>query len=74
MTSIPLLVINGDFYLQYSTVLGLVLVVILYRLGLLSVFLSYYCTDWDCLLISVLSTILIWDCILVFFLKYYTAF
>ena len=50
MTSIPLLVINGDFYLQYD--LGLVLVVVLYRLGLPSGFLSCYYTVWDCLLIS----------------------
>ena len=34
MTSILLLVINGDFYLQYSIVLKLVLVVVLYRLEL----------------------------------------
>ena len=36
MTLIPLLVINGDFYLRYG--LGLVLVVVLYGLGLPSRF------------------------------------
>ena len=56
MTLIPLLVINGNFYLQYG--LGLVLVVVLYRLGLPSGFLSWYYIVWDCLLLSVLSTIL----------------
>ena len=43
MTSISLLVINGDFCLQYG--FGLVLVVVLYGLGLPSGFLSCYCTD-----------------------------
>ena len=42
MILIPLLVINGDFYLWYG--LGLVLVVVLYRLKLPSGFLSYYYT------------------------------
>ena len=60
MILILLLVINGDFYLRYS--LGLVLVVVLYRLGLPSGFLSCYYMVWDCLLLSVLSTILVWDC------------
>ena len=63
MTLIPLLVISGDFYLQYYTVLGLVL----YGLGLPYVFLSCYCMNWDCLLLSVLSTILVWDCLLISF-------
>ena len=44
------------FTVQYS--LGLVL----YGLGLPSGFLSCYYTIWDCLLVSVLSTILVWDC------------
>ena len=57
MTLISLLVINENFYLWYS--LGLVLVVVLYRLGLPSGFLSYYYTVWNCLLLSVLSTILV---------------
>ena len=71
MTSIPLLVINGDFYLQYG--LGLVPVVVLYGLELPSDFLSCYYMDWDCLLLSVLSTILVWDCFLVSFSKYYMS-
>ena len=61
MTLIPLLVINGDFYLQYG--LGLVLVVVLYGLGLPSGFLSCYDTVWDFLLVSFLSTIRVWDCL-----------
>ena len=75
MTLIPLLVINGDFYLRYG--LGLVLVVILYGLGLPSGFLSRYYTVWDCLLVSFLayvqigtaflfpflSTIQVWNCL-----------
>ena len=71
MTLIPLLVISGDFYLRYD--LRLVLVVVLYGLGLPSVFLSCYYTVWDCLLLSVLSIILVWDCFLVSFSKYYTS-
>ena len=67
MTLILLLVINGDFCLRYS--LRLVLVVLLYKLGLPSGFLSEFYTVWDCLLISVLSTILIWDCLLISFLN-----
>ena len=55
MTLIPLLVINGDFYLWYG--LGLVLVVVLYGLGLPSGFLSCYYTVWDCLLVSFLAAI-----------------
>ena len=35
---------------------------LLYGLGLPSGFLSCYYTVWDCLLVSVLSTILVWDC------------
>ena len=75
MTLIPLLVISGDFCLWYS--LGLVLVVVLYGLGLPSVFLSHYYTVWDCLLVSLLvtirigtafsfpflNTIQVWDCL-----------
>ena len=71
MTLIPLLVISGDFCLQYG--LGLVLVVVLYGLGLPSGFLSCYYTVWDCLLPSILSTILVWDCLLVSFSKYYRS-
>ena len=55
------------FTVRYG--LGLVL----YELGLPYVFLSCYCTDWDCLLVSILSTILVWDCFLVSFSKYYTS-
>ena len=75
MTLILLLVISGDFYLQYG--LGLILVVVLYGLGLPSGFLSCYYTVWDCLLVSFLatiwigtaflfpflSTIQVWDCL-----------
>ena len=71
MTLIPLLVISGDFCLWYS--LGLVLVVVLYELGLPSGFLSCYYMDWDCLLLSVLSTILVWDCFHVSCSEYYTS-
>ena len=67
MTLILLLVISGDFCLWYS--LGLISVVVLYRLGLPSGFLSCYYTVWDCLLPSVLSTILVWDCLLISFLN-----
>ena len=69
MTLIPLLVINGDFYLRYG--LGLVLVVLLYGLGLPSGFLSYYYTDWDCFLVSFLVTIQIGTVCLI---EYYTGF
>ena len=67
MTLILLLVISGDFCLWYS--LGLIPVVVLYGLGLPSGFLSCYYTVWDCLLPSVLSTILVWDCLLISFLN-----
>ena len=83
MTLIPLLVINGDFYLWYT--FGLVWVMILYGLGLSSVFLSWYYMDWDCLLLSI--WVLYWfgtafsfpfwilyEFGTAFHLEYYTAF
>ena len=46
----------GDQWgLLFTVLYGLGL--LLYGLGLPYVFLSCYCTDWDCLLVSILSTI-----------------
>ena len=62
----------GDQWgLLFTVLYGLGLV--LYGLGLPYVFLSCYYTIWDCLLLSVLSTILVWDCLLVSFSEYYTS-
>ena len=62
----------GDQWgLLFTVLYGLGLV--LYGLGLSYVFLSCYCTDWDCLLFSILSTILVWDCLLISFSEYYTS-
>ena len=59
MTSIPLLVISGNFYLRYYTVWDWFWL----NWDCLMFSVLDYCTDWDCLLVSVLSTILVWDCL-----------
>ena len=60
---------SDQWGLLFTVLYGLGLV--LSGLGLPYVFLSCYCTDWDCLLVSILSTIRFGTA---FLIEYYTGF